>query len=278
MTVCCSNAIVSSSDPCCAERWAMWRNPLQKSLRIMDTEWNNVTSGAVEKVNGKTWNVTLTAKDIIWEPDIKSSVYTGNWRTEYVETVTQWSNKLITSGAVYTYGTSLQSAISDIQQKIIDLKAGVLDTEDIDKTINWWSTDSRIPSSKAVYNLFSNASMRTFVWDWAAVVTELSWTSYQISVKHASKDASENWYWTCRLSTVDDYLSSSSEAALTPDIIRPIIDDLDERITQLEYKIEDLKWELDNLKEEYDTKIKQLEDKNIEFESRIKALEEKTNP
>lgn len=265
MAVCCSNAIVSRVDPCCAEQWAMWRNPSTLSLKLMDWIWRDVTSWAVETVNGKTWKVVVTKEDIIWTPTISSSYLTWAWWTVPSSEVTEWSNSLITSGAVYNHVHTLDQNIDNLQIAIEAISGKSLTKDYIVDVINSASTDSKIPTAKAVYDYIESKKIV-----WTLPITVDVWNTWDrvVSVKNASRLPWAQWLWVCRLSTLDDYYASDSNSVLTPDVIKPIIDKLKQELETVKNKIvefeqkfeeqsrinESLQKQIDELKEALDNK------------------------
>lgn len=57
--------IISSNQPCCPPKGTLWREPLSKSLKLLDVNWESVTGGTVISVNGKQGVVNITAEDLL---------------------------------------------------------------------------------------------------------------------------------------------------------------------------------------------------------------------
>lgn len=246
---CCVNAVVSSTDPCCASTGSMWWDSKNYSLKIMDWHRRDITSWAVETVNWKTGKVEITAKEILWVSPTSTSVYTAwGWVTPS-SVVTEGSDSLITSGGVYTYLEPVKTSIHNIQAQIwqIDTKA-VLWT-DVVKDVNWHSTDESIPTTKAVKTYLDELMTVTGVTP-ITVETAEGGKWYKISVKLSNKTPGVDWLWVCRLATESDYQNGDSSSALTSDVIKPIIDTIDNRLKEAEAKIVTLTADIQSLKQQ----------------------------
>lgn len=244
---CCVNAIVSRSDPCCAQRWAMWFDLNTNTLKIMDDWWIVITWGDVKSVNDKTWTVVLTPRDILWDG---AWYYTDSGWRQPAQTVLSWSDSLITSGAVYTYLTQIISDFDEMARIIEQWLEGVVKRDpDIVKTIWSLSTDLQIPTAKTVYDFVNNMNIQ-----WVAPIQISSPTerTYNISVAQATHDTT-NWHWVCRLANIDDYNSYDWEAALTSDVIKPIIDDIDDHINDIESQVNENETNIEHMQNAINT-------------------------
>lgn len=244
---CCVNAVVSSSDPCCASTGSMWWDRKNNELKIMDWWWITITSSGVDSVNWKKGKVQLTAEDIFWSIVAKQYYLTGNWRTAPATSLISWSDSLITSGAVYDFVAPIRDNLINIQSQIGQVWTKAVLREDVDMSISPVSLDTHVPTSKAVYQFLTWKTMEGVapiqvspIWDW----------SYRISVSKSNKLSGDNGLWVCRLATTEDYDNASQDAALTPDVIKPLIDDLITKHNSQQNEINTLKTEVNTLKTE----------------------------
>lgn len=263
MAVCCSNAIVSSVDPCCAEQWAMRWNPSTLSLKLMDWKRRDVTSWAVETVNGKSWKVVITKEDILWTPTVDTSVLTWKGWADITNVVTEWSRNLITSWWVFEYVKNINTELGNMHDDILDVRRSMLTRDIIVQVLTPVSSQTTIPSAKSVYDFVES---RWVVWAWAIDVVKGSEWDWQVSAKQSNVTQQ----WVVKLASVSDYNNSDTTTALTPSVVKPIIDDIKASITVINNRInqanakfeeqvrinESLQKQIDELKEALNNKDK----------------------
>lgn len=110
--------IISSNAPCCPPKGTLWRDPLNKALKVLDQDRESVGGCCVASVNNKTGVVKISAEEILGRAAIANSVYTSNGWAEAVASPIQGSKSLITSGGVYLALEALRKSVNTIQVTI----------------------------------------------------------------------------------------------------------------------------------------------------------------
>lgn len=272
---CCSNAIVSRSDPCCAQRWAMRFDLNTNTLKIMDDRWIVITWGDVNSVNGKTWSVTLTPQDILGSG---TWYYTEGGRRLPALAVMSWSDSLITSGAVYSYMAQIETRLQALADLVNWDLTNIVTWDQVDTAITPTATSNKVPTSAAVLLLVSQMTDAINVWiQWTAPINVSSTerNQFSLTVSRATHNQ-QDWFWVCRLANLSDYMNEDSEAVLTSDVIKPIIDSIIDHINDVESQANENETNIQHMQTAINgltNRVSTLETKVSTLETKVSALE-----
>lgn len=219
--------IISSKQPESCQQWDFRRDTINESLLLYNGWWFDIAKW-VSSVNGKVWDVNLNLDDICPEEKHDYDIMTwAGWKSPD-SSVSEFSNGLITSGAVYEHTEPMVITISWIQSSILDLNDNKVDRNNVESVFSW--SKNKIPTSYAIKDYVESNTLKG---SWPVSVQQsVSWWR-EIVIRQANKMQSTDGLWVCRFASSEDYFNSDSNSAITPDVIKPVIDNLQRQIDEL---------------------------------------------
>lgn len=250
------SVIISDTKPCCPANGDFRWHPLRKELWLFDGSWHTILQDIAMP--------EIDLKKLLGQASLIPSAFVQTSSDSYSRYpiaggVKKYDKGLVTSGEVADALESLSSSLNNSISKINDIWKDAVRKGSIVSNIAWVGSADEIPNTKAIVDYFVS---NPYIWEWAIQVLNKA-----ISVKSATNQNE----WVIKISTFNDYDSMSPNTAISPNLIKPIIEDIDKHIERLRDRCLTLENANADLLKKYEGVLNRI----TELENKVKVLESK---